>query len=93
MLYVGYFLRYHAEMQPLMQPEDREGATGRALPFGATIIGGAAAMTVELCLSACQTAGYVLAGTEYADECCKLPYAPILLELSRQLSCIYRVWQ
>ena len=29
-------------------------------------------MTVDLCLSACETAGYVLAGTEYADECCKL---------------------
>lgn len=40
-------------------------------------------MTVDLCLSACETAGYVLAGTEYADECCKLPHAPISLEWSR----------
>lgn len=46
-----------------------EGVTGRALPFAATVVGGAAAMTVDLCLSACETAGYVLAGTEYADEC------------------------
>jgi hypothetical protein len=29
-------------------------------------------MTVDLCLSACQTAGYPLAGVEYSGECCKL---------------------
>jgi WSC domain len=33
------------------------------------IPGGPAAMTVELCLAACQAAGYVLAGVEYAQEC------------------------
>jgi len=31
--------------------------------------GGPAAMTVELCLAACQAAGYVLAGVEYSQEC------------------------
>jgi hypothetical protein len=70
-------VRDYSEMQPLTQPEDREGITGRALPFGATTVGGAAAMTVDLCLTACQAAGYVLAGTEYSDECCKIAYAPV----------------
>ncbi len=30
-------------------------------------------MTVALCTSACQTAGYVLSGVEYSRECCELP--------------------
>lgn len=29
-------------------------------------------MTVEKCLASCQAAGYILAGVEYAQECCKL---------------------
>jgi hypothetical protein len=29
-------------------------------------------MTIDLCLAACQAAGYNLAGAEYASQCCKL---------------------
>jgi WSC domain len=46
-----------------------EGTTGRALPNGVGTTGGSAALTVSLCTSACQTAGYVLAGVEYSGEC------------------------
>jgi glucan 1,3-beta-glucosidase len=43
---------------------------GRAMK-GSSVPGGAKAMTVELCQSTCSGLGYVLAGLEYADECCK----------------------
>jgi hypothetical protein len=46
-----------------------DSVAARTLTVGMAVPGGAAAMTVELCLSACQTAGYVLAGLEYAQEC------------------------
>jgi hypothetical protein len=46
-----------------------DSVTARTLPVGMDVPGGAAAMTVELCLAACETAGYVLAGVEYAQEC------------------------
>jgi hypothetical protein len=49
----------------------REGTTGRALPNGVTTPGGSELMTVALCTSSCQTAGYLLAGVEYSGECCK----------------------
>ena len=46
-----------------------EGTTGRALTTGMTTTGGSNVMTVALCLSACQAAGYPLAGVEYSGEC------------------------
>jgi hypothetical protein len=49
----------------------REGTNGRALPNGVTTPGGSALMTVALCTSSCQAAGYLLAGVEYSGECCK----------------------
>jgi hypothetical protein len=49
----------------------REGNNGRALPNGVTTPGGSALMTVALCTSSCQAAGYLLAGVEYSGECCK----------------------
>jgi hypothetical protein len=54
----------------------REGTTGRTLPNGVTTTGGSSAMTVDLCTSACQTAGYLLAGLEYAGECCNISSHP-----------------
>ena len=36
------------------------------------VTGGGGAMTVDLCTSACQAAGYILAGVEYGEECCIL---------------------
>lgn len=51
--------------------EFSEGTSGRTLPNGVTTTGGSAAMTVDLCLTACQAAGYLLAGAEYSGECCK----------------------
>lgn len=46
-----------------------EGNGGRTLTLGMAVTGGAAAMTVEVCLDACQAAGYSLAGVEYSQEC------------------------
>ncbi|KAL5318593.1 hypothetical protein ACEPPN_013656 [Leptodophora sp. 'Broadleaf-Isolate-01'] len=43
-----------------------EGATGRCLENMATVL---APMTVGLCVQACKTAGYSMAGIEYASEC------------------------
>jgi hypothetical protein len=48
-----------------------DNVSGRALPNGESVTGGSAAMTNELCQSACQAAGFTIAGTEYAGECCK----------------------
>ncbi|KAH7034935.1 uncharacterized protein B0I36DRAFT_381758 [Microdochium trichocladiopsis] len=44
-----------------------EGTTGRALPWGAPV--NSNNMTGANCAQACQTAGFVLAGTEYSGEC------------------------
>lgn len=64
------------EMNSLTQNECREGTTGRALANGVTTTGGSSEMTVDLCLTACHTAGYLLAGVEYAGECCKISSSP-----------------
>lgn len=49
-----------------------DNVSGRALPNGESVPGGTNAMTNEACQSACQGAGYTIAGTEYAGECCKI---------------------
>jgi hypothetical protein len=72
-----------------------EGTTGRALPNDVTTPGGPAKMTVDLCTSACQAAGYVLAGVEYAQECCKCFRGhPIYDEIAELIIAVlfYRVW-
>jgi hypothetical protein len=49
-----------------------EGAGERALangPLGTT--GGSTKLTVALCTFACNAAGYIFAGVEYAQECCE----------------------
>ncbi|KUJ17770.1 WSC-domain protein [Mollisia scopiformis] len=46
-----------------------EGVTGRTLPNQVTTPGGPASLTVALCTTACQAAGYVLAGVEYSQQC------------------------
>ena len=48
-----------------------DNVSGRALSNGVQVSGGAIAMTNELCQGACQAAGFSMAGTEYAQECCK----------------------
>lgn len=48
-----------------------DNVSGRALPNGASVPGGSAAMTNEACQTACLAAGYSIAGTEYGGECCK----------------------
>lgn len=58
-----------------------EGTTGRALTYGVGSIT-AADMTVALCTSACKAAGYILAGVEYADECCMSMSCPCLCLVS-----------
>ena len=51
-----------------------DNVSGRALPLGVAVPGGSTAMTVEACTAVCQSQGYVLAGLEYAGECCKYPF-------------------
>jgi hypothetical protein len=58
-----------------------EGNGGRALLNGVTTTGGSSAMTVDLCLAACQNAGYVLAGAEYSGECCRFLGVVLGLEI------------
>ena len=48
-----------------------DNVSGRALPNGEAVPGGTNAMTNELCQSTCFAAGFSIAGTEYAGECCK----------------------
>jgi WSC domain len=47
-----------------------DNVSGRALPNGEQVPGGSGAMTNELCESTCLAAGFSIAGTEYAGECC-----------------------
>jgi hypothetical protein len=47
-----------------------EGTTGRALTFGVGTIP-SAQMTVANCTAACRANNFILAGLEYAGECCK----------------------
>jgi hypothetical protein len=56
--------------------KSREGTNGRALTTPASVTGGAGAMTVALCIQACKSAGFSMAGLEYASECCKFSRAP-----------------
>lgn len=56
-----------------------EGTPGRTLPHAVATTGGSNLMTVDLCTSACKAAGYVLAGVEYGQECCKCPFGPLIL--------------
>ncbi|PVH81496.1 copper radical oxidase [Cadophora sp. DSE1049] len=46
-----------------------EGTTGRTLDHGLAVVGGSNNMSVSNCVTACQTAGYSLAGVEYSGEC------------------------
>jgi glucan 1,3-beta-glucosidase len=46
-------------------------AAARTLGNFVQVTGGAAAMTVEACITACQAAGYSIVGVEYSQECCK----------------------
>lgn len=46
-----------------------DSTANRALPIAMQVPGGPAAMTVELCLDACQSAGYGFAGVEWSQEC------------------------
>jgi hypothetical protein len=49
----------------------REGTNGRALTTFTSVTGGSSAMSVALCIQACNSTGFLMAGVEYADECCK----------------------
>lgn len=62
-----------------------DNVSGRTLTYGAAVAGGASAMTVELCQSTCQGLGYILAGVEYADECCMYTISYTRLSLTESL--------
>jgi hypothetical protein len=55
-----------------------DNVSGRALTYGASVPGGSGAMTNGACQTACLAAGFEIAGTEYAGECCEylLPSFP-----------------
>lgn len=55
-----------------------DSVNARAL-IGEPIPAGASEMTVEACLAVCKGLGYILAGLEFADECCKSPMQPLFL--------------
>jgi hypothetical protein len=48
--------------------------SARTLSHYTTVSGGIGATTIEACQDACYALGYILAGVEYANECCKLPF-------------------
>jgi WSC domain len=52
-----------------------DNVSGRALPNGEAVPGGTNAMTNEACQSTCLAAGFSIAGTEYAGECCKFLFS------------------
>lgn len=54
---------------PLTWGDLSEPAAGRALAHQVTTIP-FNSMTVDLCTAACRDADFVLAGVEYAGECC-----------------------
>lgn len=53
-----------------------DNVNGRAMA-GYAIPQGSVNMTVTRCAQECWTLGYVYAGMEYADECCKQNYEAI----------------
>jgi hypothetical protein len=63
-----------------------DSVSARTLPIKEPVSGG---ITNEGCQNACLAAGYSIAGTEYAAECCKY-LCLILLPLSLIIN---RVWQ
>lgn len=67
-----------------------DNVSGRALPNGVAVPGGSGAMTNEACQTACLSAGFSIAGTEYAGECCKYPIYSIFKLTSLIIN---RVWQ
>ncbi|KIM29565.1 hypothetical protein M408DRAFT_22898, partial [Serendipita vermifera MAFF 305830] len=46
-----------------------DAVAARTLPVAMGVLGGPAAMTVELCLDACKKNNYPVAGLEYSSEC------------------------
>jgi hypothetical protein len=48
-----------------------DSITARTLSDYVVVPGGQGATTIESCQAACKAAGYILAGLEYANECCK----------------------
>lgn len=48
-----------------------DNVNGRTLANQVQVAGGASAMSIEACETACKSAGYTIAGVEYSGECCK----------------------
>jgi glucan 1,3-beta-glucosidase len=49
-----------------------DSVSARTLPNAESVSGG---VTNEGCQNACLAAGYSIAGTEYASQCCKSPFS------------------
>lgn len=49
-----------------------DNVNNRTLANQVQVAGGASAMSIEACETACKSAGYTIAGVEYSGECCKL---------------------
>lgn len=48
-----------------------DSISARTLTHYVTVPGGQGATTIEACQATCHALGYILAGVEYAGECCK----------------------
>lgn len=51
-----------------------DNAANRTLAYGVQVVGGSNNMTNNNCVQACQSAGYTMAGTEYAAEASRTQY-------------------
>ena len=61
-----------------------DSVAARSLSAGVQVPGGAGAMTVEACTATCRASGYLYAGVEYSQECCKF------LSLESFFTCKYK---
>lgn len=48
-----------------------DSSSARTLAYGQTISTGPSTLTIEICQAICHDAGYILAGVEYGQECCR----------------------
>ena len=68
-----------------------DNVSGRTLTYGIPAPGGPSTMTVEACLSGCKSLGYIYAGVEYGDECCKSILSTLYLRIRELTS--FRLWE
>lgn len=68
-----------------------DSVPARSLAAGTAVAGGAGAMTVQACTTACRAGNYIYAGVEYSTECCKSSFASQHMETVTNI--YYRLWK